>query len=85
MQKFHSVQDVLEAVKQMRDGLGVAGHQASAKELDDVLETYFSSSTECLGEIREALNRTRPAWTGSTVRSLGEHVVKEATRLMHLE
>ena len=85
MQTFQSVQEVYEAVGKVRDGLRLTGDEASAEELSTVLDGYNTTATEWLIELAEALKKTRSAWsTTLSLRRLGDHTIKEATRLMNL-
>jgi len=84
--RFESVEEVVNAVAEVRDELALRGHEMEAQELTSALERFYTTASEALGEIREALRETREAWEtlSSNYQRLAEHAMKEATRLLRM-
>lgn len=84
--RFESVEEILSAVGEVRDELGLRSHDAEAQELTSTIECFYTTASEALGEIRRALQETRRAWEtlSPRYRRLAEHVMKESTRLLRM-
>jgi hypothetical protein len=86
--KFNCVNDVLEAIKQIRDELVRVGEPEAAKLFTGMLMGYFTTSSELLIELSKALEETRPVWKkllSSDFQMLAEHTIAEAGRIFRRE
>jgi len=85
MPRYHSVEEVMSAVAELRDELALRGASEAASELTAALDCFYTTASEALGELRDALEKTRHAWQdhlSDYYTHLGEHIVTEATRLL---
>jgi len=84
--RFESVEEVANAVAEVRDELGLKDHGTEAQELTSALERFYTTASEALGEIREALRETRGAWQtlSPKYQRVAEHSIEEATRLLRM-
>ncbi len=57
--EFHNVNDVFAAAQQLRDRLMAQGESRAAKELDDTITCFWTTSSEALGEIKVTLLQVR--------------------------
>lgn len=84
--QFESVEEIVNAVGEVRDELGLRGYETQSRELTSTIECFYTTASEALGEIRQALEKTRSAWGTLPPRyqRLAEHVMEEATRLLRM-
>lgn len=85
MPRYESVEEVMNAVAELRDELALRGAPEAAGELTAALECFYTTSSEALGELRAALEATRNVWDehlSGHYGQLGDHVVSEVTRLL---
>jgi len=84
---FESVDEVMAAVGKLRDELESCGETEASRELSGALGAFYTTATEALAEVYDALQRTEERWSKPLSRgyvALGEHSMKEARRLMNL-
>ncbi len=87
MGPFISVEEVMSAVAKLRDELNASGEPEASDELAAALQAFYTTTTEALGELHDALKKTEAVWSRSLsdgCRALGQHTLKEALRLMNL-
>jgi hypothetical protein len=60
MQEYRNVQDVYASVRQIRDSFLSRGEVDAAKTLDETISSFWTTSSEALGETKLALLRVRP-------------------------
>ena len=85
--RYKSVEEVMNATAELRDELALRGARESAQRLTEALECFYTTASEALGEIREALESTRASWgehLSSRYQALGDHAITEATRLLRM-
>ena len=58
--EYRTVADVCDVVRQLRDRLLEHGEDQSAKELEDTLTWFWTTSSEMISEIIESLLQVRP-------------------------
>ena len=58
MRTFNSVEEVMEAVAELRDALRACGQEEACQRLSDALETFYTTATEALGELHDAVEET---------------------------
>ncbi len=58
--KYHNVEDVYVVVRQLRDKLLACGEEQAAKELDETMSSFWTTSSAALGEIKFILLKVRP-------------------------
>ena len=82
--KFHNVEDVYAAARQVRDVLLENGEKGAAAELDGTMKTFWTTASEALGEMKLSLLKVRPIVeraTGEKDLSLLDAAVAGATKL----
>ena len=75
----------MNAIGELRDELGLRGASEAASDLSAALDCFYTTSSEALGELRAALEATRHVWDehlSARYKQLGEHTLREATRLL---
>jgi hypothetical protein len=88
MKPFSSVDEVMGAVVKLRDALHSSGHIEAANALNRSLNTYYTTATEALGELRNTLHTTKSVWSmdlSQGYKALGEHTLKEIARMINLQ
>jgi hypothetical protein len=58
--EYRTVEEVCDVVRQLRDRLLEHSEDQSAKELDDTLTSFWTTSSEMIGEIKLSLLQVRP-------------------------
>jgi hypothetical protein len=79
---------VLELAARLRDILARAGEADAALRLNDVLTTYWTTTSEALVELLSALDDTREAWERrlpAQGAALGDQVVGLSRELLNFE
>jgi hypothetical protein len=85
LHRFDNLEEVISATVELRDEIALSGAPDVAQQLTDVLDCFYTTSSEALGEIRKVLTITKPMWENlisARYRLLGEHAISEATRLL---
>jgi hypothetical protein len=59
--QYNTVEDVCAAARQIRDCLSRQGEQQAAREIDETIGVFWTTSSEALGEIRLTLLGVREA------------------------
>ena len=83
-----SVDQVVELLTRLRDALARAGETDAALRLNDVLTTFWTTSSEALVEILNALDETREAWERrlpADGAALGDQVVALSRDLLNFQ
>lgn len=87
MTKTRTLDDVARAVRRLQEELAAMHEREAAQVLADALGTFYTTSTEALIGISEALDETATDWTtrlGLEQRGEVRRLVQDARRLMNL-
>ncbi len=83
---YRNVEDVFAAARKISDELSKCGQVEAAREITGTIESFWTTSSEALGETRLALLKIRPTverYTESATLKLLDEVVKGADDLWH--
>jgi hypothetical protein len=83
MEELHSVEDVLAAAKDLRDSLNISGHGDAAKSLDNVLNSFWTTTSEFLVELLNALQEMNIE--SDRDREISEKITTASRRLLHFQ
>jgi len=81
-------QDILDASAALRDELGRAGQASAAQRLNSVLTSYWTTTSEALVELLNALEETRWSWETRLSEKdglLGREITAAARDLLNFE
>ena len=82
--EYRTVEDVCNVVRELRNRLAQHGEDQAAKELDDTITSFWTTSSEMIGEIKLSLLQVRPTVEnklGKDSLDLLDTVVVGATKL----
>lgn len=82
--EYHNVEDVYVVARQLRDRLSERGEVQAAKELDEIMTSFWTTASEALGEIKLGLLHVRPtveSKLGKDAANLLDSAVNGATKL----
>jgi hypothetical protein len=82
--EYHNVEDVYVVARQLCDRLSEGGDVHAAKELDEIMTSFWTTASEALGEIKLGLLHVHPrveSTLGSGAANLLDSAVNGATKL----
>jgi hypothetical protein len=82
------MQEIIALARDLRDALARAGQADAARRINDVLIAGWTTGSEALVELLNALDDTREAWERTLIpedASLGDKLVDISRELLNLE
>lgn len=65
---YETVNEIFKAAADLSDELALTGHAAASDEIRGTLRTFWTTSTEALGEMRVSLSKVVVLADGETLR-----------------